>query len=262
MTTPPASPADDRVRVEADGVPVDDPALLGVLMSGYGHFTAMQVRDGGAKGLGLHLERLDRSTRELFGRGLDGGRVRGLVAGALEAAGRRDASVRVYVYEGARTVVTVRAPAPDGPGAPQRLTSVAYERPAAHLKHLGGFGQRYHGEAARRAGYDEALLTSPSGEIAEGAVANIALWDGTSLVWPSAPCLHGVTMALLEPRLGSVRRPVSLADLPRYRAAFTTNARTIAPVTAIDGTAFAVDGELMERVCAAYDGVPAEEIRP
>ncbi|WP_411069512.1 aminotransferase class IV [Streptomyces sp. cmx-4-25] len=262
MTTPPASPADDRVRVEADGVPVDDPALLGVLMSGYGHFTAMQVRDGGAKGLGLHLERLDRSTRELFGRGLDGGRVRGLVAGALEAAGRRDASVRVYVYEGARTVVTVRAPAPDGPGAPQRLTSVAYERPAAHLKHLGGFGQRYHGEAARRAGYDEALLTSPSGEIAEGAVANIALWDGTSLVWPSAPCLHGVTMALLEPRLGSVRRPVSLADLPRYRAAFTTSARTIAPVTAIDGTAFAVDGELMERVYAAYDGVPAEEIRP
>ncbi|RSS33239.1 aminotransferase class IV [Streptomyces sp. WAC08241] len=262
MTTPPASPADDRVHVEADGVPAADPELLGALTSGYGHFTAMQVRDGRVKGLGLHLERLDRSTRELFGRGLDGGRVRDLVAGALEAAGRRDASVRVYVYEGARTVVTVRAPAPDGPGAPQRLTSVAYERPAAHLKHLGGFGQRYHGEAARRAGYDEALLTSPSGGIAEGAVTNIAFWDGTSLVWPSAPCLHGVTMALLEPLLGSVRRPVLLSDLPRYRAAFVTNSRTIAPVTAIDGTAFAVDGELMGRVHAAYGSVPPEEVRP
>ncbi|MFE8937306.1 aminotransferase class IV [Streptomyces sp. NPDC007872] len=262
-TTPsPASPADDRVHVEADGVPAADPELLGALTSGYGHFTAMQVRDGRVKGLGLHLERLDRSTRELFGRGLDGGRVRGLVAGALEAAGRRDASVRVYVYEGARTVVTVRAPAPGGPGAPQRLTSVAYERPAAHLKHLGGFGQRYHGEAARRAGYDEALLTSPSGEVAEGAVTNVAFWDGTSLVWPSAPCLHGVTMALLEPLLGSVRRPVLLSDLPRYRAAFVTNSRTIAPVTAIDGTAFAVDGELMGRVHAAYGSVPPEEVHP
>lgn len=262
MTTPPASPADDRVHVEADGVPAADPELLGALTSGYGHFTAMQVRDGRVKGLGLHLERLDRSTRELFGRGLDGGRVRGLVAGALEAAGRRDASVRVYVYEGARTVVTVRAQAPDGPGAPQRLTSVAYERPAAHLKHLGGFGQRYHGEAARRAGYDEALLTSPSGEVAEGAVTNAAFWDGTSLVWPSAPCLHGVTMALLEPLLGSVRRPVLLSDLARYRAAFVTNSRTIAPVTAIDGTAFAVDGELMGRVHAAYGSVPPEEVHP
>ncbi|MGW4721636.1 aminotransferase class IV [Streptomyces sp. NPDC004291] len=262
MTPPPASPADDRAHIEADGVPVANPELLGALMSGYGHFTAMQVRDGRVKGLGLHLERLDRSTRELFGRGLDGGRVRELVAGALKTAGRRNASVRVYVYEGPRTVVTVRAPAPDGPGAPQRLKSVAYGRPAAHLKHLGGFGQRYHGEAARRAGYDEALLTSPAGEISEGAVSNIAFWDGTSLVWPSAPCLHGITMALLEPHLGSVRRPVLLADLPRYRAAFTTSSRTIAPVTAVDGVAFAVDEELMERVRAAYDGVPPEELRP
>ncbi|KOX30837.1 MULTISPECIES: aminotransferase class IV [unclassified Streptomyces] len=265
MTTPPASPvspADDRAHIEADGVPVADPGLLGALMSGYGHFTAMQVRDGRVKGLGLHLERLDRSTRELFGRGLGGGRVRELVAGALEAAGRRDASVRVYVYEGARTVVAVRAPAPDGPGAPQRLASVAYERPAAHLKHLGGFGQRHHGEAARRAGYDDALLTSPAGEIAEGAVTNIAFWDGTSVVWPAAPCLHGITMALLEPRLGSVRRAVFLADLPRYRAAFTTNSRTIAPVTAVDGVAFAVDEELMGRVRAAYGSVPPEALRP
>ncbi|MFF4171919.1 aminotransferase class IV [Streptomyces sp. NPDC001744] len=262
MTLPPPSPAGDRAHVEADGVPVTDPGLLGALMSGYGHFTAMQVRDGAVRGLGPHLERLDRSTRELFGRGLDGGRVRRLVAGALEAAGRRDASVRVYAYEGVRTVVTVRAPAPDGPGAPQRLASVAYGRPAPHIKHLGGFGQRYHGEAARRAGYDEALLTSPSGEIAEGAVANIAFWDGTSVVWPSAPCLRGVTMALLEPRLESVRRPVTLAGLRDHRAAFVTSARTIAPVTAIDGVTFAVDEELMGRVYAAYGSVPPEEVRP
>ncbi|WP_426403531.1 aminotransferase class IV [Streptomyces sp. R-07] len=248
MTTPPA-------HIEIDGTPAADPELLATLMSGFGHFTAMQVRDGRVKGLALHLDRLDRSTRELFDRELDGKRVHDLIAGALATAGRRDASVRVYVYPGVRTVVTVADPAPEGPGAPQRLTTVDYWRPAPHIKHLGGFGQHYHGAAARRAGYDEALLTSPYGEIAEGAVTNIAFWDGTSVVWPSAPCLAGITMALLEQRLPSVRRPVTLADLPGYRAAFVTNSRTIAAVTAIDEVEFAVDEELMGRVYSAYDSV-------
>ncbi|MGW4700324.1 aminotransferase class IV [Streptomyces sp. NPDC004285] len=255
MTTPPA-------HIEIDGTPAADPELLAALLTGFGHFTAMQVRDGRAKGLVLHLDRLDRSHRELFGRGLEGRRVRELITGALANAGRRDASVRVYAYPGTRTVVTVAAPAPDGPGAPQRLTAVDYWRPAPHIKHLGGFGQRFHGEAARRAGFDEALLTSPSGEIAEGAVTNIAFWDGTSVVWPSAPCLAGITMALLEPRLESVRRPVALADLRDYQAAFVTNSRGIAPVTAIDEVTFAVDEELMGRVFAAYGAVEGDEIRP
>ncbi|MFF1505885.1 aminotransferase class IV [Streptomyces sp. NPDC058326] len=253
MTTPPH-------HIEIDGVPAADPALLAALMSGFGHFTAMQVRDGRVRGLGLHLARLDRSTHELFGGELDGKRVRGLVAGALETAGVRDASVRVYGYEGARLAVTVAPPAPEGPGAPQRLTSVEYWRPAPHIKHLGGFGQSYHREAARRAGYDEALLTSPYGEIAEGAITNIAFWDGASLVWPSAPCLEGITMTLLTARLASVRRPVTLADLSGYRAALVTNSRTIAPVTSIDEVTFAMDEELMERVRSAYEAVEWDEL--
>ncbi|MFI0989818.1 aminotransferase class IV [Streptomyces exfoliatus] len=120
---------------------------------------------------------------------------------------------------------------------------------------MGGFGQSYHREAAVRAGYDEAALTSPSGEIAEGAITNIAFWDGTSLVWPSAPCLEGITMSLLETRLGSVRRPVTRAGLSGYRAALVTNSRSIAPVTSIDEVTYGVDEELMGRVLAAYDAV-------
>ncbi|WP_282695163.1 aminotransferase class IV [Streptomyces sp. CC208A] len=260
MTT---SPAPAAVHIEVDGVPAADPGALAAAMSGYGHFTAMQVRDGRVKGLGLHLDRLDRATRELFGEPLPGERVRGLLARAVGASGRRDSSARVYVYEGGprvRVAVTVREAAPEGPGAPQRLTAVGYLRPAAHLKHLGGFGQRYHGDAARRAGFDEALLVSPADEVAEAAVSNIAFWDGASLVWPAAPQLAGVTMALLEARLPSVRRPVPLAELPGFRAAFVANARTIAPVTGVDGVAYPVDGELMGRVLDAYAAVPGEEI--
>ncbi|MFE6228054.1 aminotransferase class IV [Streptomyces sp. NPDC057854] len=260
MTTTP-SPA--PVHIELDGVPAADPGQLAAVMGGYGHFTAMQVRDGRVKGLGLHLDRLDGATRELFGVPLPGDRVRDLLARAVRASGRRDCSARVYGYEDGprvRVVVAVREAAPDGPGAPQRLMSVGYLRPAAHLKHLGGFAQRYHGDAARRAGFDDALLTSPEGEVAEGAVANVAFWDGTSVVWPAAPQLAGITMALLEPRLPSVRRPVTLAELPGFRAAFTANSRTIAPVTGVDGVTYPVDEALMARVFAAYAEVPGEMI--
>ncbi|MFD3662303.1 aminotransferase class IV [Streptomyces sp. NPDC058659] len=254
MTTPHVPPA-PPTHIEIDGVPAADPELLATLMSGFGHFTAMQVRDGRVKGLGLHLERLDRSTRELFDEELPGDRVRALLAGAVATSGRVDCSARVYVHDGVRVTVVVREAAPDAPGAPQRLMSVDYLRPAAHIKHLGGFGQDYHRTAARRAGYDEALLTSPNGDIAEGAVTNIAFWDGTSVVWPSAPHLTGITMSLLEPLLGSVRRPVSLGDLGGYRAAFVTNSRGIAPVSGIDTVGFAVDEDLMKRVYSAYESV-------
>ncbi|MGW6539189.1 aminotransferase class IV [Streptomyces sp. NPDC055051] len=262
-TSPPPGPGPASAHVEIDGVPAADPGVLGAVTGGYGHFTAMQVRDGRVKGLGLHLDRLDLATRELFGAPLPGGRVRELLGRAVRASGRRDSSARVYVYEdgpGFLVAVLVREAAPDGPGAPQRLRSVDYLRPAAHLKHVGGFGQMYHGDAARRAGFDGALLTSPAGEVAEGAVSNIAFWDGTSLVWPTAPHLTGITMALLAPRLPSVHRAVTLDELPSFRAAFTANSRTIAPVTGVDGVAYPVDGELMERVLGAYADVPGEKI--
>ncbi|MFI8822635.1 aminotransferase class IV [Streptomyces sp. NPDC053431] len=262
MTTPDQKPEETvpALHIEVDGVPVADPELLATVMSGYGHFTAMQVRDGRVRGLGLHLDRLDRATRELFGRPLEADRVRRQLAGALAAAGRRDASARVYVYEGARTLVTVRAPFPDD-RAPWSLKSVPYWRPAAHIKHLGGFGQAFHGDAARRAGFDEALLTGgPDAEIAEGAVTNIAFWDGTSVIWPSAPCLAGITMGLLAPRLPSVTRRVALADVPSFRSAFVANSRGISPVSLIDDVELVVDEELMERVYAAYEETPWEAI--
>ena len=58
MTTPPATPVTTPdgelppLHIEVDGEPAADPALLATLMSGYGHFTAMQVRGGGVRGLG------------------------------------------------------------------------------------------------------------------------------------------------------------------------------------------------------------------
>ena len=201
-------------RIEVNGRTTEADPLLFEMMSGQGHFTAMQVRGGRVRGLDLHLDRLDAATRELFGAELDGELVRGRIRHALRERSQ-DAAVRVYVYhpepgDGPVTVVTVRPPVPE-PEAAQRLRSVAYQRPAAHLKHLGGFGQRYHLSRVQQEGFDEALLVAPDGAVAEGAITNIGFVKDETVIWPDAPALPGITMLVLRRELDRAGMPVDTA---------------------------------------------------
>ncbi|MFD9908585.1 aminotransferase class IV [Streptomyces sp. NPDC059063] len=257
-------------RLEIDGAPATTEGLTSRALDGFGHFTAMQVRGGRVRGLGLHLARLDAATRELFDTGLDGDRVRALVRHAL-AGGSADASVRVYVHapDGEPSpMVTVRPPIELPATTAERaqaLMSVPYVRPVAHIKHLGGFGQSYHQREARRAGYDEALLTGPDGAISEGAVTNVAFFDGHELVWPDGPHLAGITMQLLQPLLpgaGLPTRlgPVRLRDLAAYRAALVVNSWGVSPVRRVDDLDLPVDEKLTGTVTGLYEDVPWDEI--
>ncbi|NEE50501.1 class IV aminotransferase, partial [Streptomyces sp. SID8455] len=119
----------------------------------------------------------------------------------------------------------------------------------------------------------EALLTAPGGVVTEGAVTNVGFWDGTSVVWPDAPALIGITMALLERGLAaagepSVRRAVTLDGLGAYRGAFICNSQGIAPVRRIDAVEFPsgdgkMEGEMagvMGRLEAAYGSARAEPL--
>ncbi|WP_046509468.1 aminotransferase class IV family protein [Streptomyces odonnellii] len=263
--------------IEVDGHPATEADLRLRALDTYGHFTAMQIRDGRTRGMDLHLARLDAATRELFGTGLDGERVRAALRHALD--GVRDASARVYVHWRDETNGVPGSPVPGGPTGtgdpslmvtvrppavldrrPRSMMSVPYQRPVPHIKHLGGFAQIHYGRVAQLAGFTDALLTGPGGVVSEGAIANIGFWDGTSVVWPDAPALTGVTMALLKPRLPaagipSVRRAVTLADLPLFRTAFVTNSQGIAPVGRIDETVFPGDAELLKTVTEVYEGV-------
>jgi branched-subunit amino acid aminotransferase/4-amino-4-deoxychorismate lyase len=262
--------SDDEPWIEVDGAPPTAAALVPAL-AGYGHFTAMQIRGGQVRGLGFHLERLDGANRELFGTGLDGDLVRDRIRHALAAAGRDDASVRVNAFQAAegpgepvRLMVAVRAPAqmPDGP---LRVKSVPYQRPAAHLKHVGGFGQAYYGRRVAAEGYGEALLTGPGGEIAEGAITNIGFLDGGTVVWPAAPHLAGVTLRVLERELAAAgvaqdRRPVRLADVPAYDGAFLCNSRGTVAVERIDATPVPTDAELLGRIGALYRAAPWDTV--
>lgn len=251
------------MRVETDGRPPDARRLSALLLAGYGHFTAMQVRAGRVRGLDLHLARLDRASRELFGTGLPGERVRAHIRHALDD-GVRDASVRVYVQwpDGdAEPAVTVIVREPGGmPGSELRLRSVPYQRSVAHIKHLGDFGQSYYARLVARDGFDEALLTGPDGIISEGATTNVGFFDVGDIVWPAAPMLAGITMQLLQAGLTSRSAPVRLADVDQFTGAFVTNSRGIAAVREIDGHPVPVDAGMMARLAAVYEAAPWDPI--
>lgn len=248
-------------RVEINGERPTEELLTRLALSGYGHFTALQVREGKVRGLAAHLDRLTQAQREMFGDTLDTDRVRWLVRHAL--AGQAAASVRVIgMAEG--VLVTVRPPA-EAP-VPQRLRSVPYQRPLPHLKQIGGgFGQTYYRNLVHANGYTDALLIGRDGTISEGGITNVGFLDDAGVVWPDAPALAGITMTLLEPLLPasgapSRRASVRLADVPAFRAAFVTNAHGIAPVTMVDDVGVPVDAHLMRTLDELYATVPWDRI--
>jgi branched-subunit amino acid aminotransferase/4-amino-4-deoxychorismate lyase len=250
-------------HIEVNGGPAMADELAHPALVNYGHFTAMQVRGGAVRGLGLHLSRLDSATRELFGSELDGELVRARVRHAL-GAGARDASVRISVFqpdgdERPSIMVAVRPPG-DPPAAPQRLSTVAYQRPVPHIKHVGTFGQFYYGLAAERAGFDDALLTAPGGVIAESTIANIGFFDGDAVIWPSAPVLAGITMQLVAPALAGQGVPsrndtVRVGDLRSFRSVFLTNSLGVAAVGQVDDQILASDAEFTQRLTGVYESV-------
>lgn len=258
----------DLLTLEIDGRAATEGELRYLALTNYAHFTAMQVRGQAVRGLALHLERLDAATRELYGTGLDGERVRGCIRRAL---GERvsDATVRVTVFQpdAARppsVLVAVRPPA-EVPAAPQRLRSVEYQRPVAHIKHTGMFAQIHYGLRAEHDGFDDAVFTSGDGVLSEAAIANLGGCRDDTVTWPDAPVLPGITMLLLDrylPAAGltSRRGTVRLDGLSGFGAVFVTNSLGVSPVGRVDGQSLDPDPRIMKTIIGVYEGIPWDPI--
>lgn len=253
-------------RIEIDGRTATLEEVWALDLSAQGHFTAMQVRGGRTLGLEFHLARLDAATRELFGVGLDGDRVRGSIRHAL-ADDISDATVRVNVFrpgDDVSVVVSVRPPAPT-PSEAQRLQTVEYRRPSAHIKHASSFGQDYYRSLAQANGFDEALFVGPDGSISEGSITNLGLIDGEAIVWPDAPALRGVMMQVLQRELDGAGvswryGPVRVHDLASFDGAFVTNSRGMAQVACIDDLSLPMDSELIRTATQLLAAAPHDPI--
>jgi branched-subunit amino acid aminotransferase/4-amino-4-deoxychorismate lyase len=253
--------------LEVDGAEPTAAQLRALALNGFGHFTAMQVRERRVRGLDLHLARLAGANAELFGAGLDGDLVISRIRHAL-GPDIADASVRVYLQRPDPAVppwvlVLVRPPA-EMP-ASMSLQSVPYQRSVAHIKHLGDFGQHYYGELAQRNGFGEALLTGPDGLISEGSITNIGCFDGSAVIWPAAATLRGITMQVLQREFDrhGVRtefRPVRVTDLAGYRAVFALNSRGIATVPSVDGQPLPADDEFARRLASLFRAAPWDQL--
>ncbi|WP_372014986.1 aminotransferase class IV [Pseudoxanthomonas sp. 10H] len=240
-----------------NGAPAEDAAALRALAQvNYGHFTSLQVRGSAAQGLDLHFARLAEGSAALFDAAFDTLAVRGWMRQAARAAGG-DGSMRVTVFardfdhrrplQPVRTDVLVTvAGLPPAP-RPLRVQLRPFLRPVPELKHVGTFPLLHHRREALKAGYDDALFVDGEGEqarVAEGSVWNIGFWDGNQVVWPQAPALRGTTERLLQAGLqaagvGQVVRPVRVAELAGFRAAFAANANGLQPILAIGTVQYA-----------------------
>lgn len=263
-----------------NGAPADtEPdALLALAWSNYGHFTTLRVRDGAVQGLGLHFDRLRQGNAELFDAPLDEVAMRDWMRQASAASGG-DCSLRVTMFSRAfdhrrparelPVDVLVAATAPVAPAMqPLRVRSRGFLRPLPHLKHAGTFPLHHLRREAVLEGWDDVLFVDGEGDdarVVEGTVWNLGFWNGSGVVWPRAPALRGTAERMLQEGLAvqgvaQQVRPVTVAELPTFKAAFAANANGVRAIAAIDAVTYEDAPELMRLLDTAAAQTPWEPL--
>lgn len=258
-----------------DGLPATPDDLAHQALVNYGAYTSFRVENGAARGLDLHLARLEQAGVELFGESPGEVEFRRLMA--LAVAGHEACWLRVSLfspeighrnptYVGRPKMMTSVSPAPPPLANRVRITAMPYEREAPHLKHLATFGLMRARRAARAAEFDDALFVDGEGRVTEGTLWNIGFVQGDRIVWPQAPMLAGVTQALITrglPQVGltSETRPIRLDEVGAFDGAFLCNSATpVCPITTINDLAFANDPALLAKVEAAWSAQAPQPI--
>ncbi|MBV9026906.1 MAG: aminotransferase class IV family protein [Streptomycetaceae bacterium] len=253
--------------------PVTTGDLLPLALTSYGHFTSMRVEaDHRIRGLSLHLDRLVRDSKAVFGADLDTGRVRAQVRKVLDGQDG-PCIVRVTIYDPTVNMahpvdadqpgilVTVRS-AGAMPPPPLRAMSVPYERDLPQVKHCGLFGALHARRTAQLSGYDDALFTGADGYVSEGGTWNIGFIDDDgTIIWPQAPVLPGVTMALLQEHTKHHLAPVTPDQAKSMQVAFATNTSIgVRAISAIDDTPMAIEHPVLSRLRKTYLSIPGEQL--
>ncbi len=261
--------------MELDGQPLELEQAKALALTNYGHFTSMRVEPTNkVRGLSLHLDRLIRDCRHVFDASLDPDRVRYLVK---RVTAEHDGAViaRVTVFDPnlelgrpgidaePRVLVTARS-AGVVPASPIRLQSTVYSRDLPRVKHTGLFAALHYRRRAQRSGYDDVIFTAADGTVSEAATSNVGFVgsDG-SLVWPSADCLPGITMRLIDQardkNLTTAR--IALSDISNFDAAFVTNAAVgVREVAAVDDVTWQPGHPLIDSIRKEYEDIPPEKI--
>lgn len=266
------SATNEHYPVILNGKPLEQGELANLAFAGFAHFTALQVRQRAIKGWDLHLARLQQASRALFQQTLSDEYLSAALSTAINSGpAAQSLTATLFVDKGefsghsanALPSLLIRASEPhDGPLGPLRLAAFEYQRPLAHIKHVGEIGKTYYLHQAIQRGFDDALFITPTGDVSEGSIWNLAFWDGDSVIWPKAPMLTGTMMGIFTrqlKRLGIPQRTevIPINQLGSYCGAAVMNSWTAGiEVAAIEETRFAHSDQLVALLQQAYQAEP------
>lgn len=263
-------------RAFLNGQQADEAALIRFTRRGFSHYTTMQVRQAAVRGLTLHLARLEHATQHLFNTTLDVPLLRSQMRTALAESASPDAALRITIgasnftarsmeYPAKIEVLTLVDPPATAPKKSTRLKSFQHERYLPQIKHSGTFDLFDLRRRALADGYDDALLTTPSGHLAEGATFNIGFFSGEQVLWPLAPQLEGTTMQLLKQgveALGgeNIVSSITLDSVRMLDGGFCCHSGGIWPIHAIDEMALPLNENCLTRLHEIWEAIPFEPL--
>ena len=226
----------DGKVIPADEVQI--PARDEGLLRGDGVFEVMRLYDGRPFALDDHLDRMERSARNLL-LTLDAGAVRADIEALLEAGEPSDGVVRVLVTRGGHRIGFLE-PLPELPDT-LALKTITYAptRILDGVKSLSYGANMLATRLAEQDGADEALLVTPHGRVLEAPTSSFfCSLDGRTLVTPPLEdhILDSITRRRLLQACDIAERPLAAGELADVHEAFlTSTVREVMPVHAIDG---------------------------
>ena len=244
-------------------IPVLDEGFL----RGDGIFEALRIYAGRPFALADHLDRLERSAKNLH---LDGPVPRAeLEAEGAELIERRggsswDGGIRIVLTRGGRRLVMTE-PIPEY-AERARLAFVTYSptRILDGIKSLSYAANMLAGRIAKERGFDDALLVTPHGRVLELPTSSI-FWvapDGQLCTTPlSDHILASITRERLMRLTDAEERACTTEDLLAAGEAFVASSvREVQPVGAIEDRDFGEPGERTREAAAALRAHVEEEL--
>lgn len=259
-------------QTQLNGKPATATDLSSLAFAGFAHFTAMQVRNRRVRGIELHLERLRQASMRYFGRAMPDDQVRAyldlvinsgpenqsLVATMFSDSGEFTAS-ETEAYPG---LLVRNGPPSDGPEGPLRMMTVNHERPLPDVKDAGESAKTLYLREAVAKGYDDAAFVDRHGRIGEATIWNLAFWDGTSVIWPDAAVLPGITMGILKRQLARMGVPqrtqlITSGEIATFKGGAVMNSWTPGvAILAMDGIELPLCDTFTTLLHEAYQNEP------
>jgi branched-chain amino acid aminotransferase len=242
---------DGTIALAAETViPVTDEGFI----RGDGVFEVIRVYDGTPFMFEAHMQRMERSARNLrLPVDLEAVRAESHRLLAHAGSGPGHEALRIIVTRGGRRLMLTE-PLKEYPEV-LRVGTVTYAptRVLDGVKSLSYAGNMLAHRLAEERGFDEALLVTPHGRVLEGPTCSLFVVTGGKLTTPPLDdhILASITRAIVIELTGATERVCTLDDLAAAdELFFASTIREVHPIAAVDELRFVAPGPISDSVAA------------